>query len=142
MKRIIINEILNVPLDRTWELFTDLDNYPKYFKYVHKIFHKGEMKSGSTWYDFATFVAPLIVKHKTVVFEKVKALGFDVYIPLNGYVRERINLLKKDKSTIVSGYIEFDFGNPIFKRLFDNLFETRMRESIKKALTKVRLEAN
>ena len=92
MRTAKFNEKLDLPIDEAWALFTNLENYPKYFKYINKIFHKGEMRLGSNWYDFTTFIIPIVVKHKTTVFEKEKSLGFDIYIPLKGYVKERINL--------------------------------------------------
>lgn len=140
MRTIKIKETLDLPIDKVWELFINLDNYPKYFKYTKKVFYKGEMKLGFEWYDFATFIFPLIVKHKTTVFEKQKNLGFDVYVPLKGYVKERVSFKNKGNSTGINASIVFDFGNPVFSFLFDNIFEKRMRESVNGALIKFRNE--
>lgn len=140
MRKFEINETLNSNPSKIWEYLTNLDNYPKYFKHTEKVFYKGEMKLGSEWYEFATFVFPLIVKHKTTVFDKEKALGFDVYIPLKGYVRERLILEKKGESTVIKASIEFDFGNPVFVFLFENIFEKRLKEAINGALTKFKKE--
>lgn len=138
MRTIVINQTLDLPLSKIWNLFTDLKNYPKYFKYVNKVFYKGEVKKGLVWYDFATFVFPLIVKHKITIFEKEKNLGFDVYIPFGGYIRERINFESKNNLTRISGSLIFDFGNPLFSFLFDDIFEKRLRESISQALIRVK----
>lgn len=138
MRTIEINETLDLPLSKTWNLFTDLKNYPKYFKYVNKVFYNGEVKAGLIWYDFATFILPIVVKHKITVFEKEKSLGFDVYTPFGGYIKERINFDGKNNSTRISGSLIFDFGNPLFSFLFDNLFEKRMRNSISGALARVK----
>lgn len=140
MKKIEIQETLDFPLSKTWELFINLDNYPKYFKYTKRVFYKGQMKLGFEWYDFATFVFPLIVKHKTTVFEKEKTLGFDVYVPLKGYIKERVSFEEKNNATEIKASVVFDFGNPVFSFLFDNIFEKRMRESINGALTKFKRE--
>jgi hypothetical protein len=142
MRRIEIKENLEIPTERLWSLFVDLDNYPKYFKYVHKIFHKGEMKLGSNWYDLASFIIPVIVKHTTTVFEKERKIGFDIKIPVRGYVKERVEFTKMGSKTKINGTIVFDFGNPLFSFLFDGLFEKRMRESIQGAITKVNKEIN
>lgn len=139
MRVIKIEEKLNIPIEKVWNLFVDLDNYPKYFKYVHKIFHKGEMRLGSTWYDVASFIFPVIVKHKTTVFEKEKEIGFDVYVPISGYIKERVNFEKIEKNiTKISGNISFDLGNPLFSFLFDGIFEKKMRESIGGAILKAK----
>lgn len=140
MKKIEIQEILDLPIDKVWELFINLDNYPKYFKYTKRVFYKGQMKLGFEWYDFATFVFPAIVKHKTTVFDKEKTLGFDVYIPLKGYIKERISFENKGNATGIKASVVFDFGNPVFSFLFDNIFENRMKESINGALTKFKRE--
>lgn len=140
MKKIEIQETLDLPVDKVWELFINLDNYPKYFKYTKRVFYKGQMKLGFEWYDFANFVFPLIVKHKTTVFEKEKSLGFDVYIPLKGYIKERVNFEEKNNATEIKASVVFDFGNPVFSFLFDNIFENRMKESINGALTKFKRE--
>ncbi len=137
MRSIKINEDINLSTSKVWQLFTELKNYPKYFKYVNKVFYKGEMKLGSNWYDFATFVAPVIVKHKTIVFEAEKSLGFDISLPLGGYVKERINFQSLDNKTKLKGSLEFDFS--VFKFL-EPLFEKRMKESISGALEKLQEE--
>lgn len=140
MKKIEFKETLNLPLDKTWELFVNLDNYPKYFKYTNKIFYKGEMKLGFKWYDFATFIFPLIVKHEVTIFEKHKNLEFKVYIPLKGVVKERTSFKDNGNTTYINAVVEYDFGNPVFSFLFDNLFEKRMKESINGALSKFKKE--
>jgi uncharacterized membrane protein len=137
MRTIEIKETLQLPVDKAWKLFVQLENYPKYFKYVNRIFYKEKMSLGSNWYDFATFIIPVIVKHKTTVFEKNQKLGFDVHIPIKGYVRERINFEKKGNATGIYATIVFDFGNPLFSLLFDDIFEKRMKESISGALKKL-----
>ncbi len=140
MKEIIIKEKFDYPLDKVWEMFVDLENFPKYFKYVNKVFYNEKMSLGSVWYDFASFVVPIIVKHKTTVFEKEKTLGFEVYIPFRGFVKERVNFTQKGDSTEIDGNLVFDFGNPIFSFLFDKLFEKRMKESIDGAISKFKRE--
>lgn len=141
VRTIKIKEKLELPIDKSWELFTDLDNYPKYFKYVNKIFYKEKMRAGSVWYDFATFIVPIVVKHKTTVFEENKKLGFDVKIPVSGYIKERIEFEKENSTTKIHATIVYDFGNPLFSFLFDKLFEKRMRESINGAIIKFKREA-
>jgi uncharacterized membrane protein len=139
MKTIKIIEKLDLPVEKLWELFTDLDNYPKYFKYVKTIYKLEEMSLNSEWYDFATFIVPIVVKHKTTVFEKNKQLGFDVNLPFGGFVRERITFNENKGSTTVEGILEYDFANPIFKG-YEDKFEKRMRESIDGAVLKFKKE--
>lgn len=140
MRTIKINEKLDLPIDKVWELFINHENYPKYFKYINKVFYKEEMRLGSHWHDFATFIVPIVVKHKITVFEKEKKLGFDVYIPIKGYIRERVIFRKYGNSTEIEASITFHFGNKLFTFLFDEIFENRMRESISGAIIKFRKE--
>jgi ribosome-associated toxin RatA of RatAB toxin-antitoxin module len=140
MRKIKIDEIIKIPIEKVWEPFEDLDKYPKYFKYVNKIFHKEKQKLGTVWYDFATYVVPIIVKHETTVFEKEKAIGFDINTFYGVCVKERLTLEKNGQSTKITGFVEYDLGNPIFRRLFDNLFEKRMKESIQGAIKKITIE--
>ncbi len=140
MRVIKITEKLDVPVDKAWLLFADLKNYPRYFKYVNKIYSKEEMNLHSEWYDFATFIVPVIVKHKVTVFEKEKQLGFDVNIPLTGYVKERMSFKENGGVTYIEATIEFNLGHKSFNFPFEEIFEKRMRESISGAIAKFKKE--
>jgi uncharacterized membrane protein len=140
MRVITITEKLDVPVEKAWMLFADLKNYPRYFKYVNRIYSKDEMNLHSEWYDFATFIVPVIVKHKVTVFEKEKQLGFDVDIPLTGYVKERMSFTENGGVTHIEATIEFHFGNKHFRLPIEEIFEKRMRESISGAIAKFKKE--
>jgi ribosome-associated toxin RatA of RatAB toxin-antitoxin module len=142
--RFIKNEItLNMPVQKVWNLLSDVRSYPKYFKYVNKVTCKDkEIKLDTEWYDFATFILPVWVKHTVTVFEREKSLGFDVKMLSSGFIRERFLFMRIENgnATKINMDICFDFRNPILSFLLDGHFEKRLTESVSKAILKLKKE--
>jgi uncharacterized membrane protein len=139
----IKNEVtINAPVKKIWDIFSNVRNFPKYFKYVNKVFYKGDVKLGAVWHDLTTFIFLLYVKHTVTVFEKEKILGFDVKIFTGGFIKERVlfEKINEEKATKVKISVCFDFNNSILSFLFDKYFEKRMTESISKAIVKAKEE--
>jgi ribosome-associated toxin RatA of RatAB toxin-antitoxin module len=133
--------ILNIPVKRIWEIFSDVRNYPKYFKHVKIVQCKDkEIKLGTVWHDFATFVVPARVKHIVTVLEKEKSLGFDVKIFKSGFIKERVLFTEIGKITMVEININFDFNNRLLSFLFNSRLKRRLSESIEKAILKAKKE--
>ncbi|MGA2911569.1 MAG: SRPBCC family protein [Candidatus Levyibacteriota bacterium] len=136
MKQINIEATVDLPVEKVWQLFINPENYPKYFKFVHAVFYKGEMKLGYRWFDLATVVYfPALVLHQVTKFEKEKTLEFYCPLPLIGGIRETVDFEEKDKKTYIKGLITYSYG-PIFGPMFNKIFEKRFSEMIYGAIDK------
>jgi ribosome-associated toxin RatA of RatAB toxin-antitoxin module len=139
MKSIKREAVLNTPVKKIWEIFSDVRNYPKYFKHVKIVRCKDKkIKLGTVWHDFATFVVPAFVKHTVTILEKEKSLGFDVKIFKSGFVKERVLFTEIGKATKVEISIDFDFNNRFLSLLFNSRLKIRLSESIEKAFLKAK----
>jgi uncharacterized membrane protein len=136
MRTIKFEESIDLPVSKVWPLFVDPRNYPKYFKFVHAVFYKGEMKLGYRWFDLATVVYfPALVLHQVTKFEKEKMLEFYCPLPLIGGIKETVDFEEKDKKTYIKGLITYSYG-PIFGPMFNKIFEKRFSEMIYGAIDK------
>ena len=133
MKQIIIETEVDLPKEKVWNLLTNLQNYPKYFKYIKRVFYVGELKKGSNWLDLATVVYfPALVLHRVTQFEKEKRLEF--YVPLLiGKIVETIDLSERNNKTYVKAVVVYDYG-PIFGPIFNKIFEKRFTEMINEGI--------
>lgn len=138
MNHVIFETTVDLPVKKVWELFTDPESYPKYFKYIKKVFYKNKMKKGFIWFDLATVVyIPAIVMHKVVAFEEEKRIEFYVPLPMIGKIIETIELSPKDKKTYVKAKVSYDYG-PFFGMLFNKIFERRFKEMIEEGIIKAK----
>lgn len=140
MKNLVFDIHVDLSKEKVWQLFVNPKSYSKYFKYIKKVFYKGEMKLGFIWFDLATVVYfPAIVMHKVTKFEKEKTLQFYVPLPLVGGIRETVDIREEGSKTHVKAIIEYEFG-PIFGPIFNNIFEKRFTEMIKEGIEKFERE--
>lgn len=137
MKHIKIETNINLPKNEVWKMFVNPKSYVKYFKYIHGVYYKGEMKLGFRWFDLATVVYfPAIVMHVVTKFEKEKTLEFVCPFPFIGKIIERVDLEEKQGKTFIKAEISYDYG-PILGLLFNKVFEERftfmLNDGIKRA---------
>ena len=56
MRRIQLAAELNLPVSAVWELFADIENYPRYVKFMRSVELKGKPGLGTIWYDWTTIL--------------------------------------------------------------------------------------
>ncbi len=130
MRKLDFEQIIDYPLEKTWYLFTDVKNYPRFLKYCSKAVVEGEFKEGGYWYDWSTVVyLPLKVRHKIIKISSREEL---VYLIKNPFVtiEQTIKLSDLQKQTKVNIGYKINFRNILLEKLLGSLISRRNSEMI------------
>jgi uncharacterized protein YndB with AHSA1/START domain len=139
MKRqVIIERELATTVDVVWAKVTDLDEYPRYFKYITRA-EKTEMKVGGTWHDWTNIVfLPMKIEHSVTRLDPRQQLDFAFSTPFGGRVSEAISFTDLAPGTRL--YVQIDIDLRITDFLFGRLLARRLSEMIHGALDKLERE--
>lgn len=131
MRTLIYDPIFTVSKVSLWEIFTQVENYPKYIKYCQKAELIGDFKVGSIWSDWSTVVwLPLKINHEIIKIEPEKELFFQIKLPLGGKIEQRFLFYDQDRKTKLDIEITIDIPNKVLDFLFGRALEYRNRQMI------------
>lgn len=137
MRKVFVSEELNVPPQRVWDLITDLENYPKYVKFVKSVKYNEPLKLNSQFSDVTKIAwIPLKIKHTVDIFDKNKTLGFFVKMPLGGKMYQRAVLTPSTKGTRFDLWIEFTHGNPVSDFFAAPILSKRIKQMLEYIIEK------
>lgn len=131
MHEVIVESEIDLPVAKVWQLLTDPDYYPRYVKFVKKIYGPKEFRVGTEWKDLTTILwVPGKVLHRVAVLDKFKALGFDVPMPfpLGGEMIQRVYFTEKGTKTKFNASIKFKFNNKLMDILVTPILKKRLKE--------------
>jgi len=131
MHEVIVDSEIDLPVSRVWQLLTDPDYYPKYVKFVKKVYGPKEFCVGTEWKDLTTILwVPGKVIHRVTVLDKNKLLGFDVPMPfpLNGTMIQRVYFEENGTKTKFNASIKFKFNNLLIDVLVTPILKRRLKE--------------
>ena len=138
MIKVSIEKKLNLSTEATWSLLTNIEEYPRYVRYVRSVEISGPLKEGKEWFDWTSIVwIPMRVKHKTTKMIKNRKLAYEVPLPLGGKMFQSIDLSADNASTLVRGKIDFDLGNPVFNFFIGPILKLRLQSMMTSTLDKV-----
>ncbi len=130
---VVLSSEINIPVERIWELLTDLTLYTKYVKHTQKVYGPKKLTIGTGWQDWSTMLwVPIKVSHKVVVFDKNKAIGFDIPFPwpVGGEMIQRIYLERNGPKTKFNASMKFRFGNRFVNILISSILKARLRDTM------------
>jgi uncharacterized protein YndB with AHSA1/START domain len=137
-RRVVIERDLRTAIDVVWDKVTDLDEYPRYFKYIARV-EKTEMKVGETWRDWTNIVfLPMKIEHTVTRLIPHAQLDFTFSTPFGGAVAETISFTDLAPGTQL--HVEIDIDLRIWDFLFGRLLARRLAEMINGALDKLERE--
>lgn len=143
MRQIMFEPIFTAPVDRLWEMFSEVSNYPRYIKYCQKAELVGEFKVGSTWSDWSTVVwIPLKIIHKIEKVKPQKEIVYRIDLPFGGNIRQHFDLQDLGKGTKVVVRIEIGFENQLMDLLVGGLVEQRNRKMIAATIGNIQRSLN
>jgi len=143
MRRIQLAAELNLPVSAVWELFADIENYPRYVKFMRSVELKGKPGLGTIWYDWTTILfLPMKIRHQVVKFEKEEEIAFEVSSPLGGMMWQVFRMAGDQKKAKVEGEISFDLGNFLLDFFLGFFLKLRLNDMLRSTLSKIRKETD
>lgn len=130
MQKITVENVASIEAKRVWSLLTDINNYPKYIKFVVRIKDPpSDFKEGVFWTDITDiFWIPSSIRHKIIKIEKNKRFVYEVFLPFGGKMMEECRLITEGKETRIITKIEFSFKNYLLDFVFGAILKKRLRK--------------
>lgn len=126
----------NHPLEKLWNLITDIEKYPQRVKYVKKVKVHGT-GLGSKWDDITTILwIPMRMRHTVNAFNKNKEYGFIIPLRFNGYMEQKYTLFRNDEKSIVEGVVKFDLGNKILDKVLGSVLKKNLKTMLESSFQK------
>ncbi len=130
MRRLEFESIVDFQLERTWKLFTEVENYPDYIKFCNRAIPEGSFEEGNYWYDWTTILyLPLKIRHKIVKISLQKELLYLIEVPFI-IIEQKITFEDLRPQTRVKIELTFNFGNKLLEKVFGPLLFRRNTEMI------------
>lgn len=131
MKTINITlHLKNMPLNKAWDMITDIEKYPQRVKYVKKVKVYGA-GLGSEWDDVTTILwIPMRMRHTVNSLIKNKEYGFTIPLYFGGTMVQKYTLSEKDHESVINGSITFDLGNKILNAALGPILENRLKNML------------
>src|SRR3990172_11159094 len=130
MKKLDFETVIDYPLAKSWYLFTDVKNFPRFLKYCKKASIDDEFKVGGHWSDWTTMVyLPLKVRHKITKISPEKELVYFIENPFMK-IEQTITLGDLESQTRVNIGYKINFRNKFFEKLLGSLICRRNSEEI------------
>lgn len=131
MRKLSFEPEFDFPVEKIWDLFTDVSNYPAYIKYCYKAELIGSFAAGSSWYDWSTVVYfPMKVTHQIVKVEPKKEIVYKIALPTNGELWQKFTIEENEGKTKVKVEISVEFGNKLIDSLIGPLVHARNKTMI------------
>lgn len=130
MKNLEIESVLDLSMEKTWKLLTEVENYPYYIKFCNKAVLEGPFEEGSYWYDWTSVVyLPLKIRHK---IEKVLPRQEIKYLITNPLltIRQNVTCTEEQSKTKIRIEFKYDFANKLFEKIFGSLIYRRNKEML------------
>ncbi len=135
--------ILNRSRSDTWKLVTDVENYPKYIKFLSRVHLDEPFKLGSHWSDWTTILyLPLHINHINTKLEPEKIFEYNFKVGLRGSITQRFEIIKGDNPTEVKFTLVLDFPNRLAAFFVLPILERRWKVVMKEARRRVEEEEN
>lgn len=118
-----------------WSLITNVEDYPRYIKYVHASEMNGQFDVGNKWSDITTVMFyPLNVKHEIIDIKEGKEFTFLIRLPFKGKIVQKGII--EDKGDYVSFQLEatIDLGHPLIDLLLGPILEKRTSQMLRAIL--------
>lgn len=133
MKRVIkVSREIATSAQAVWARISNLDEYPRHFKYVKRV-QKKELRVGETWWDWTNILfIPIRVEHKVKSLEAPRLAVFIVRIPFGGSLTETFAADELGQTLRVDAVIEMDLR--ILDFFIGRFLEKRLAEIICGAL--------
>jgi ribosome-associated toxin RatA of RatAB toxin-antitoxin module len=120
----------NIPLEKAWDIITDVEKFPQRVKYVKKVKVLGE-GTGSEWYDLTTILwIPMWMRHKVTALKKNNEYGFIIPLSLGGYMEQKYSLSPKNEGSIIQALITFNLGNKFLNATVGVILENRLKNML------------
>lgn len=128
---------LDIPVTKVWELFSDVNNYPRYVYFVKKIKASLPLTVGSRWEDTSTvFFLPLKFNHEMVSIKEKEEFSFKVFIP-NGQMVQSYNFSGDSEKSTVLVQIDFGFNNRLIDKLIGPFWQMRLEKMLNKTISQL-----
>lgn len=120
----------NIPLEKAWDLVTDIEKYPQRVKYVKKVKSYGT-GIGSQWDDVTTILwIPLRMRHTVKSIEKNKEYSFVIPLHFGGYMEQKYTLSWEDDKSITRALIKYDLGNKFLNATIGSILKKRLKNML------------
>ncbi len=135
--------VLNRSRKEAWKLVTDVENFPKYIKFLSGVKLQEPFKLGSHWSDWTTILyVPIHINHVNTKLEEEKVFEYKFGVGLGGTVLQRFEIIKGDNPTEVKFSLVLDFPNRLARFFVLPILESRWQVVMKEARRRVELEEN
>lgn len=128
MREISVNELFPASVETMWNLFSDIEHYPKYVHFVKSVEIVKGIKEGGMWYDISTIMfLPWRYDHYITKFEKNKEIEFTVYLTTGGKIVQNFSFKQNGEQARIVGYVTIDLGWKILDFFLGSFLEQRMQ---------------
>ena len=135
MKQVVLTTDLEVPAAKLWQEFSQIENYPRYVKFMSHAEVLGPFQVGTTWVDTTNIlIFPQRINHEITEVLENKKICFSVELPLKGEMRQSFLLEERGGGTKVTARIDFDLKNPIVSLLLDSFLQRRLEDMLASTL--------
>jgi ribosome-associated toxin RatA of RatAB toxin-antitoxin module len=143
MRQILLEPVFPTSKETLWQLFSEVENYPKYIKYCQKAWLAGEFREGSVWCDRSTVMfLPLKIVHKIVVLKPQEEIAFSIPLLGGGEIRQGFRLQEVEDGTKVEVKVNINFQNKLLDVLLGRLVESRNRGMMVSTIENFKKEIN
>lgn len=134
MRKVSLEVKYPIPIQTFWQQVVDINNYPKYFKYMQSAKLLGSAEVGAQWEDLTTILwLPMKIKHKITKLDENKEIAFEVALPTGGEMYQKMVLEGDNGVTKVFGEIKFELGNKWIDFFLGPILEMRLKKMVSSA---------
>ncbi len=135
MRKLTFEPIFNTSLEKVWQLFTEIHNYPRYIEFCQTAELVGPFAPGSHWKDHSTVVyLPMDIVHEIVTVEPAKKLEYRINLPGGGELWQRFHFSEVAGQTQLKVEIDINFTNKLMDFFLGPLVQRRNQTMINQTI--------
>lgn len=120
-----------------WNLVENVDNYPKYIKFVMYAKLDGSFEAGSKWVDLSTIIIfPIPVIHEILEVVDLEKAVYLIKFPFGGSIIQTVSIKSNTKGAEFKISNVINMGNKFADLLLGKFIEKRTREMLEDSLVK------
>lgn len=110
MKNLEIESVLDLSMEKTWKLLTEVEKYPYYIKFCNKAVLEGPFAEGGYWYDWTSVVyIPLKIRHKIEKVLPRQEIRYLITTPLLT-ISQNVTCTEEQSKTKIKIEFKYDFA--------------------------------
>lgn len=134
-RKVVHSTRVNLNPQELWSMLTNIEQYPKYIKYMQSSRLHGKFDVGNHWTDISTVMFyPMNVKHEIINIKEGREVAFLIKLPLGGKIVQKGVIEDRGKYISLKLEATIDLGHPLVDLLVGSILQKRTKKMFKGSL--------